>query len=312
MTAAAVVGATSPARLTPYISVDMFRRDGRRGVSVDQLAPGGRPADQTAALEQYIESASSYVDSFCQQILAATVDTYVGRYNVGRDGYVIVHPRYRPVIALTAFAIGVTPSQLATLTTLTGSIVAPNYFSVPAYAGAMPINTNQGPIQFGNPAILPGRAYCQYSYQNGFPVTQLTAGVTAGATSISVADTTGIVSGLTWLTIYSGATRYRFLAGTVSTAPAGGVGTGPGTVACAAVPQAITINESTPVMVSALPADIIQAVVLVTRAFIKDAGSGNVTSPTISANDSESGDNGVGNDLNEAAGLLRPYVAPLS
>lgn len=306
MTATPVVGTTSQPRLTPYISNAMFAADSRRGVSVDQLVAKGNPADQDAALGQYIESASAWMDSTCQQILAATYDTQGGRVNVSRDGYAYVHPRYRPVVALTAFSIGATPATMAAYASLAGVSVQPDYFAVPmAGGGGLPVFTNLGAIQFGSPRSPWDQAWAQWTYVNGFPVTELTASAAAGDILIHVADTTGIVEGATYLTLYSGSKRFRFPAGAVSTA-VDGIGTGPGTVACPALPGEQVNTGPHPVMVSALPSDVIQACVLVTRAFIKDAGGGNIASPSAGGTGPTPGD-----DLLEATALLRPYIAPV-
>lgn len=312
MTATPVVGTTSQPRLTPYISNAMFAADARRGVSVDSLVAKGTPADNDAALSQYIESASAWMDSTCQQILAATFDRSGGRINVDRDGYVYVHPRYRPVIAVTAFSVGATPGTMTAYADLSAIGVQPDYFAVPVLGGGqLPVWTDQGPIQFGAVRVPADQAWVDYEYVNGFPVTALTASAAQGDTLLHLADTTGIVEGGTWLTIYSGAKRFRFLAGEVSTAGAGGVGLpGPGTVVCPALPGDQVNTGPHPLMVSALPADVIQACVLVTRAFIKDAGAGNISGPSVSS----VGDSRVstpGDDLLEATALLRPYVAPL-
>lgn len=305
-----IVGTTSTPRLTPYLSVPMFKYHGRRGVSVDQLVPRGTPQDQDAALAQYIESAAAYTDSVCQQILSATYDTSGGRLNVSRDGYAYVHPRYRPVLALTAFSIGATPASMAAFTNLAGVKVEPDYFAVPVGAGAgvLPVNTPQGAIQFGTARVPMDQAWGEWTYVNGFPVTTLTASAAQGATSIAIADTTGVVPGNTWLTIYSGQTRFRFLAGAVSTGTPT-IGTGPGTVVCPPLPQAVSNTGPQPVMVSALPSDVIEAQVLIVRAFIKDAGGGNLSGPAAA-----SGAAAVptpGDDLADAVAMLRPYVAPI-
>lgn len=299
-----IVGTTSAPRLTPYISAPMFKYHARRGVALDQLAPRGRPQDQDAALLQYIESAAAYTDSICQQILAATYDTSGGRINVNRDGFVYVHPRYRPVLALTAFSIGATPASMAAYTNLTGVNVQPDYFAVPVGAGAgvLPVNTPQGAIQFGTARVPMDQAWGQWTYVNGFPVTGLTASAAAGDTLLHLADTTGVVPGNTWLTIYAGADRFRFLAGAVSTAGPAGIGTGPGTVVCPALPQAVSNVGPQAVMVSALPSDVIEANVLITRALIKD-------SPTYKQSKSE--EPGAGDDMVDAVAMLRPYVAPI-
>jgi hypothetical protein len=308
VTAAPVVGTTSQPRLTPYISNAMFAADARRGVSVDNLVPRGSPPDNDAALSGYIESASGWMDSICQQILAATYDTQGGRVNVSRDGYVYVHPRYRPVIALAAFSIGATPAAMAAYTSLSGVNVQPDHFAVPMVGGGnLPVMTDQGAIQFSRVGSPWDQAWAEWIYVNGFPVTSLSASAAAGATQIEVDDTTGIVEGKTWLVVYSGAKRHRFLAGQVSTAGSDGIGTGPGSVACSPLPAAQVNEGPHPLMVSALPPDAIQACVLATRAFIKDAGAGNISGASAQGEPTTPGD-----DLAEAARLLRNYVAPVS
>jgi len=294
-----IVGVTSPPRLTPYISLDMFKFHSRRGVDVERLVPKGTPDQQDAALAEIIERASVWVDSTCQQILAATADTVLETVNVGRRGYAYVHPRYRPIIAVTAVSVGATPSSLAALTDLSGIGVQEKRFAVPTVPLAL--QSFSGPIQFGGSPTPSDQAWVKYTYQNGFPVTTLTASPAQSAVSVSLLDTTGIVAGLTYLTIYALQSRFRFLAGTVSTAPTGGVGTGPGTVVCPALPYAI-VNGNYPTMVTALPPDVIEAVVLVTRAFIKD-------SPAHAQAAEKDGAPTAGDDLAAAWEILHPYVA---
>lgn len=307
---AQVVGVVPQPRLTPYLSIDMFKNHRRRGVQVDNLVPRGSPAEQDAALAEVIESASAWVDNTILGILAATADTELKQVNVNRRGFASIHPRFRPVIALTSFQIGATPATMRALTDLNGSAVTLNQFSVPVFPLAL--TSSAGPLQFGNVAAPSDQAWVQYTYQNGYPVTALTAPAAAGATQISVADTTGIVQGQTWLTIYALQNRIRLLAGAVSTAPAAGqVGTGPGTVGCTALPSAVPNSTSYPTMVSALPPDVIEAVVLVSRAIIKETGGGSVVasgSRSISAGEKDPF--GAGDDYAEAEAFLHPYLVP--
>jgi hypothetical protein len=297
--------------MTPYISIDMFKNHRRRGVQVDNLVPRGTPAEQDAALQEVIESASAEVDNIVLGILAATSDTELRRVNVDRHGYAAVHPRFRPIIALTAFQIGATPNTMQALTDFTGTGLELNRFTVPTQPLAL--TSSQGPLQFGSNLTTPAdQAWCQYTYQNGYPVTTLTANAAQGATSIAVADTTGIVQGQTWLTIYALQNRIRFQAGAVSTAPtAGQVGTGPGTVGCPALPQAIPNSPTYPTMVSALPPDVIEAVVLITRAIIKETGGGSVVaSGNRNTSSSDKDPFGSGDDMVEAETKLHPYLVP--
>jgi len=295
--ASQIVGTTSQQRITPYISVDMFKHHRRRGVQVDNLVPRGTPDEQDAALAEIIESASVWIDNLILQVLAATQDTVLERVNVNRRGYATIHPRYRPVIALTSFACGPTPNTLQTYADLTGCGVEPNRITVPTQPWGL--TTSQGPLQFGAVAAPMDQAWIQYTYQNGYPVTTLTAPVAAGATSLPLADTTGIVAGQTQLTVYDLQRRVRFTAGTVSTAPTGGVGTGPGTVVCPALPYALPNSGNYPTMVSALPPDVIEACVLVIRAMIKETGGSNPENQD------------AGEDYIEAEAVMHPYLVPV-
>jgi hypothetical protein len=282
------------------MSVDMFAKHSRRGVDIDQIVPRGKTADQYGALAEYIDEASNWMDHICQQILTATYDTVMTRVNVDRFGNVNIHPRYRPVVALTAFEIGASPSQMQALTNLAAvGFNVDQSFTVPANGGALPVFSSQGPIQFG-PGVIGGeRAWVQYTYINGYPVTSLTGSLASGAMSITVPDTTGIIAGNTYLTIYTDpGHRTTFLAGTVSTT------SGPGTVACPAAPWAVANNGPYPVMVSALPTSCISACALATRALIKDANPGAATDQSEKAST-------VDDDLAEAAALLRDFVAPV-
>ncbi len=294
MVASQVVGTTSQRRQTPYVSVDMFKHHRRRGVNIDNLVPKGSPDEQDAALAEIIESASVWVDNLLLPlILAATQDTVLVRANVNRRGEIRVHPRYRPAIALTSVAVGAAPNSLQTYNDLTGCAVEPERITIPTQPWGL--TTSQGPLQFGAVATAPmDQVWVQYTYQNGFPVTTLTAPVAAGATSLPVADTTGMVAGQTQLTIYDLQRRARFTAGTVSTAPSGGVGTGPGTVACNPLPYAIPNSGNYPTMVTALPPDVIEAVVLVIRAMVKESSPG--------------ADPSFGEDYIEAEATLHPYL----
>lgn len=298
-----IVGVTSTPRQTPYITVDMFKTHARAGVQVENLVPKGQPADQEAALARYIESASSWMDDHAEMTFVATMDTVVQQVNVDRSGFVEIHPRFIPCIGLTAFAIGSLPSNMGSLTSLSGAVVTERALHVPVYPLAA-LTSSQGPIQFGGVNAPWDEAWCQYTYVNGYPVTTLTASVAQGATSISVADTTGIVARRTWLTAYSGKTRYNFLAGTVSTADAGGLGSGPGTVGCAAVPAAIN-NPDIPVMVSALPSSLIEACVLVTRAMIKQKGGGAVAATSANTRSAKEGKQNAGDDFAEAWEIIK-------
>ena len=274
MTVAPAIGITSAQNVKPIMGVDMFKFQRRRGVSLD-LVPGGIEAENDAALAGIIQQASDWMFGVCLQTLNATVDTVRDTVNIGRDGYARIFPRYRPIIAVTACSFGSNVEGLAPLASLAQIDVQTDSFAVPVSGSGGYTWTSQGPLQFGTVAAPAYQALVQYTYVNGWPHTWLTAPAAAGATSLALDDTTGIVAGNTWLTIYSGTSQFRFLAGAVSNA-VNGLGTGPGNVVCPALPAAVPNSDVYPTFVSAMPGNAIEAGALAIRSFIKSASVGNV------------------------------------
>lgn len=305
MTAAAV-GLTSATKTIPYLSNDMFATHARRGVQVDNLVPGGSDADQAAALADYIRQASAMADSFLLGTLAATLDTEVGQITIKPGGVGVIVPRFRPVIALTAFSAGPNIAQLSAYTDLSTAAVETNRILLPVGPFGT-WNTSQGPLQLGRAAPIPGQMYARWTTCNGYPVTWLTAAAASGAAVLEVADTTGIIAGSTQLVLYSGHYRYAFVPTAVSTADASGFGTGPGTVTLPTVlPQAVANDPLYPTYVSALPPDAVQAVILGTRGLIKKTGGSNISSPT-SAQAKSADPYGSGDDLAAMYNMLDQY-----
>ena len=308
-----IAGVTSPIRTVPYITPDMFKAHGRgRGVPLSRLVPKGNEAEQDAALAEIIESASAWADSITgPAIMAATMDTVQENVNVDRHGYARIFPRYRPIVGLTEFWIGPSVGQLRQIADLSNVDIQENSIKVPVFAGAL-LTSDQGPIQFGAAMAPWDQALVRYTYVNGYPVTLLTAAAAAGASQLQVADTTGIVAGKTWMTVYALQNRHKALVTAVSTADAGGLGTGPGTITLATVlPSAIDVPDPLyPPMVSALPPDRIEAVVLITRAMIKEQGGGAVsaTSASSRASNKTSAPSGAAEDYIAAEKILRRHA----
>lgn len=308
-----IVGATSPHQTRPYLSGAMFKIYRRRGVQAENLVPKGNPADQDAALLEYIAEASSWCDDIANQTLGATLDTVQQTVNVDRYGWVTVAPRFRPVLGVTAFAIGPTADQLTDLTVLDGIDVQEGILRVPAFGSSM-LTSSAGPIQF-TPMRAPfDRAVCRYTIAHGYPVTVLTSDAAAGAATLAVADTTGIIAGQTWMILHVGKARHRFLASTVSTADAGGIGTGPGTIGITPVlPLAVSISDpADPPMLSNMPGSLIGAIVLATQGFIK-GGSGGGGGASVSSTgrrhtSQKSSAPGAGDDFAAAESMLRHYA----
>jgi len=305
VTPVANVGATSQPRMTPYLTVDMVKAHRRRGVQVDNLVPRGTPVEQDAALAEIIESASVWIDNTILMTvggLAATYDTVLDTVTADRNGYVKLHPRNRPVVALTDFWSGPAPNVLTQAGDLSVAGVQPDRISMPI-GGALSWMSDQGPLQFGGAVRADQPLWVKYTYVSGFPVTSLAAPVAQGDTLIHVADCTGIIAGQTWLTVHALQNRMRFLAGAVSAL------SGPGTVACQAAPYAIPTTGYAPPMVSALPADVIEAAVLVVRAIIKEAGG--AAKAAGSRHGGGEDEATAGDDYAEAEAFLHPYLLPI-
>lgn len=312
-----VVGVTSQQNAKPLISLDQFKFWRQRGVSLN-LVPNGTDQDNDAALWQIIRNASDWAhgtNGLCLQALNATHDTVRDHVNINRRGQAVIHPRYRPVLAVTAVSIGSSPETLQALSSLSGVDVQEDSFSVPI-GPTFPYMSSQGPLQFAGVSAPMDRALVQYSYVNGWPVTWLTDSVAAGATSLPLDDTTGIIEGVTWLTIYAGPRTFRFLAGAVS-GSVGGIGPGgPGTVTCAALPFGVPNRAAYPTYVSALPGNAQEAVSLAVRSIIKSASTGNVSSGSTTKSGAQTSKDplGAGADMLAAEKLLvdGSFVVPVA
>lgn len=316
---APLVSQVTPRRTVAYLSTDMFKTHGRRGVSVDKLVPGGTPQDQDAALADYIEQASTWIDSRTDGTFVAGLDTVVRRVSVRRDGQMVLYPRYTPVIGLVALAIGPDPGALVDMQDFYG-ICTEYQMGVSVYTG-LRLTSSQGPLQFGAVAAPLSDVWVRYTYMHGYPVTTLAADVAAGAVSMSLANVAGVVAGQTQLTAYAGQQRFRFTASAVTpsyagSSPALGTATA-GTVTCPAAPQEIVAmaDSGYPVMVSALPADLILASTLVTRAIIKGTAAGAISAAAASVPGTSAGGKGpknAGDDFAAAWEIIERYTAAWS
>lgn len=298
------VGVTSPAKVTPYLSNDMFLH-ARRGVDTTGLLPKGDAADQSAALADYIRQASAAMDSFLLGSLVSTLDTEVGPVTIKPNGTAVIVPRLRPIIALTAFSAGPNAAQLTAFTDFSMASVEPDRILLPVGPFGT-WRTSAGPLQLGYAAPIPGTLYARWTTCNGYPVTWLTASAAAGATLLSVADTTGIIAGQTQMTLFSGHYRFTFTPTAVSTADAAGFATGPGELTVPALPLAAVNDPLYPTYVSAAPADVNLAAIYMTRALIKMSSGGNISSPTTPA--ARTADPyGSGDDMAKAYELIDQY-----
>jgi hypothetical protein len=180
-----------PSRVTTaYITVAELKRSPIY-TQLSKLVPGGSAGDNDAELGQIIMRVSALIDSEVNQNLSATVDSEVGRVAVSEYGELRIHTRATPIIQVLSVAVGTDPNNLIPVSDLSSVVVDPWSITVLA------------PQIYACPR--PGRRlWASWTYVNGYPVTALTEASAVGDTSITVADATGILPGVTQLKVKDG------------------------------------------------------------------------------------------------------------
>ena len=289
-----VLTQTDPLPVEPYLTSAEYRQ-APTGVDVSGLVKGDQAAS-LAELANVIARASSWADTMCGQVLAATPDVEGGRLSVTRDGILRIHPRQNPVVDVTGIAYGSTPAQMTPLTDLSNVWVEPASIIVPL--------TQIGTAFYGSlgfTSVVPGTdVYVQWSYIAGWPNTTLTGAVTAGDTTLTIKTPTGILPG-TGLTIYDGAQTE-----TVTVASTYTPMTSPVTLTSGALWSHPVLGTS----VSALPPAVKEAVILLTSALIKTRGSSAMVLQSVRGELSRADSKGESGEIEEidlADELLAPY-----
>lgn len=280
---------------TPYLTLDEFK-NAPTAIDIDNLVFNSQDPDvQDAELSNVIARASSWIDTYCNQVLAATTEQEQQRTRINADGTIRLHPRYNPIIALTSFQYGNPSTQLQTLSDCSVAWIEDSEIIVP-YANLSLTYSSQGALQFGFPTSPRVETYIKYTYVAGYANTTIVT-ATAGQTSLTVADGTGITAGLT-LKIYDG---YSSEFVTVASTYTFGSTTVPLT-------SALVNNHATGISISALPPAIKEAAILVTTAFLKVRGDNSmVMSISTSAGPTVPGKEKLGEDILLAEQLLLPY-----
>lgn len=256
--------------VVPYISVDDYK-NAPTAVDVSALVPGGSAAVQTMALAVAIRSASSWANNLCRQILAATLDTQVKmNARVRSDGTVHVKCDFWPVLEVDSFLAGPSPSTLAAITDPQDMfLIGRKVLSVPV-AGIS--GNSVGQLQFPGPLQPGDRAYCQWSYWNGWPHSQLTHAIATTDQQVLVTPAQPAALAGRLITIWdaTNGTGVDIEQLVVANTFTGGttipiVGNPQFNHALPAAPQAI--------MVSTFPDDVRQATISLTSALIKARGA---------------------------------------
>lgn len=275
-----------------YITLDELKRTPIYN-QLEQLVVDSSPADRDAELNRIISRVSALINGYCNQNLAATVDTEVAQIRVMDDGSLRIHARSNPIVEVLSVAAGPSVYNLQQVTDLSHLILEPWRITIPSVlsSGTWYSTGNTPLVATGRPGE---RLWAEFTYVNGFPITTIASAVSAGDTTITVANGTGIIPGSTLLNIEDGI----YFEQVVPTAVNGNVLTVP-PLACA---------HQSGVGIHSLPGDIKEATfLLISR--LHDTWSLSMGAITP---DGTGGKNSTKHPviLCQAGWMLNPYVRP--
>ena len=312
---------SSGANAFPYISTSEYLY-APTAMSIGTLIPGKTNADQIQALADTIRRASAWADTLCfgadpaskGASLAASLSVE-SSYTTVKLGELRLMCDYKPILELVGCDVGNDPSSVSSIGSISSMVRFGRRTIYVPFTGY--------PYRAGDttPANLParssyGRIYAVWSYVNGYPHTTLAADITQGATSCVVRATDG--NGGLWgvypasgsfsgsaLTVYDGKNTETVYVTAVT------AGSSTATLTTTAFANAHTVPSSPDFLpVSAIPADVHQAVISLTTMLIKTRGARALTLPqTIGgkADRQSLGQAGVLEDWDLAKMLLTPY-----
>lgn len=291
--------------------------DAPSGVSWDIIpSPSSTSAETLAEVTNICWRATSEIDRFCRQVLRSTIasEEFTGpgvpRCNVDRNtGNGVIQTKWWPVTDVLAIQVSSarafpriwTPVPAGQWDIRHPLISVGDSASATAPDGGWTIDVAPGWIGCSPWGRTPTGGYIgaggrgsqrvQVCYVNGWPHTSLTADVSAGESAIDVDDVTGWTG--TNGFAYDGAGTEQVSGASVSaTTPvvlpysAGTAQGGPGTVTLSA-PLAYDHKAGT--VISALPADVIEAAVLAAAVEALEGGIDALTIQTIANQESSSG-----------------------
>lgn len=289
------INPTTNSNSIPYLTIQEYK-DAPTGIDIDNLVFNSiDPEAQDKELANNIARASSWIDTYCNQVLGATLETETQRTRVTSNGSIIFHPRYSPIVTLNSLQYGTDPQTLYTVTDPSVCWLENQQVIFP-YAMWSSTMTSQGPIQFGYPGVTGALTFLKYSYVSGYTNTLLAEDSSVGESAIEVESSRGIIVGQE-LTIYDGLYTERVVV----------ADDWDGTNVVALVTP-LVYDHTAGVSVSALPPAIKEAAILVTTSFLKVRGDNSlVMGVGTLPSQSVPGNQQIGTELALAQELLKPY-----
>lgn len=286
---------------SPYVSVKEFRA-APTFLDTENLRSGEPPDYQDAELHNVLLRASAWADNYVSAgAFGAHTRTDQLRTRSDTFGRLRLSPDHIPVIGVSSIAYGATMSNLTTLTNPTVWIederqVIAELSGASAWSGA---------LQFGAPTA--SELFVRWTYTAGYVATNLAASTSAGATSLTVADSAGITAGTVMRLWDPGVEE----AVTVASAYVAGSTVVPLTAGMSSA-HAVTSGAGGVVGVSSLPADVHLAIINYATALLmrpdttaEDQYPGSAPSSATRSQDPRR-DDGAGL-VTEAKRILRSY-----
>ena len=301
----------------PYLSVSQYQF-ATTAMDTTTLIPGGPGQAQTQALADTIRRASRWADRMCfgadpaakGASLAASLSVEAC-YTSIKAGELRLVCDYRPIVEVLGIDVGADPSQVASIGPQAAATVRIGRRVVTVPYGVGFVAGRPGDTSLLYPNRWAGKLYAVWSYVNGYPHTKLALDVAAAATSCVVEATNG-AGGLwgvfpgTELTVYDG--DLTETVSVQSVLP----GTPTATLTTTAFANAHVAPASPDFLpVTAVPADIQQAVISLTTMLIKTRGARAMVMPQVPGAQPRRQDlaqAGAMEDWEIAQLLLTPYM----
>lgn len=254
--------------MSMYITVQEFK-NAPTGIDTSTLIPGGTQAQNDAELHNVIMRASAWVDQVCQQVLEATTNTEIKEVTMNSRGLIRIHPNNVPIIQLLdAVQYRIDPSGPWSSIPISSIQVSPRYFTIynlNSFSVPASLALQYPSIGYRTPVKMRGlqniEIAVQYTYINGFTNTTLLHPVNAGQSAdIILTSVLGVMSGQS-LTIYDNEKTETVIIKSI---------TQDGSMM---LNEPLLFNHNSLTPISALPATVKQATILMAAYLIKERGS---------------------------------------